>query len=158
MLIKRIPVLLIAICAFILIGQVASVSAAELDPTQHSAPEQALRPVQVFDVAAGKVVKSISNDAEFQKHAAAWTGSITGLAPQMTSDASCTYVYRIPLAVPMSIKINEISVSTTDLFLFYCKDKPPLILVFDENRKPYLFLFNADINPFLKKVGVPAMN
>ncbi|MEK3881397.1 hypothetical protein [Paenibacillus sp. PL2-23] len=122
-----------------------------------SSQEEALRPVQVFDVAAGKVVKTIPNDKKFQKMASKWTASITGLAPQLTAGQACTYVYRIPLAKPASITTGNISLTASDLFLFYCKDQPPMLLTFDDQRKPYLFLFQADIKPFIKKVGLPPL-
>lgn len=115
-----------------------------------------LNPIQVFDVAAGKVVKSVPNDSGFQKMAGEWISTVTGLAPQITTDQSCGYVYRVPLAKPGTITTGTITVTASDLFLFYCKDKPPMMLAFDEQRKPYLFLFKADIAPFVKKVGLPA--
>ncbi|RIX53541.1 hypothetical protein D3P08_08875 [Paenibacillus nanensis] len=121
-----------------------------------SSSEQPLRPVQVFDVEAGKVVKTIPNDAAFQKMAASWTKSITGLAPQLSPDQACSYVYRVPLAKPATVKAGHISVTTSDLFLFYCKEQPPVLLAFDAERRPFLFLFKADIAPFIKKVGLPA--
>lgn len=124
--------------------------------TAASSPEQMLRPVQVFDVAAGKVVKTIPNDSTFQKMASEWTSSVTGLAPQVTTDQACSYVYRVPLAKPVTISSGHLSVTTSDLFLFYCKEQPPVLLAFDDQRKPYLFLFKADIAPFIKKVGLPA--
>lgn len=151
-LLKRITALLITCCSLFLYAQIAD---AHSEPSQ-SAAETVLKPVQVFDVAAGKVIKTIPNDAEFQTLAASWISSITGPAPQITTDDSCSYVYRVPLQKSVSIKVNDITVGFDDLFLFYCKDKPPLLLVFDEKRRPYLFLFKADINPFIKKVGLPA--
>lgn len=153
---KKWSAALLAVCSLLLFAQLASASAAELSKPSKVAAEPGPKPVQVFDIAAGKVVKSIPNDAEFQSMAAAWTGSVTGLAPQITSDPSCSYVYRVPLDQPVTVKSNEVSVTAGDLFLFYCKDKPPLLLMFDSERKPYLFLFSADINPFVKKVGIPA--
>lgn len=128
-------------------------NAAKNDPGN----DGAMKPVQVFDVAQGKVVKSMPNDKKFQKMAKSWLKSVKGLAPQLTSDNSCTYVYRVPLAKPAEIKTGEITVMTQDLFLFYCQDKPPLMLVFDEERKPYLLLFDKDLKPFIRKVGVPEL-
>jgi len=131
-------------------GYAAAAAAAQSDPS----PNGSMKPVQVFDVAAGKVVKTIPNDKEFQKFAQSWIKSITGLAPNLTNDKSCSYVFRVPLSQAVTVKINEVSVATDDLFLFYCKDKPPLLLLFDEKRRPYLFLFKEDIAPFLKKAGI----
>lgn len=154
MLPKRLTALLIACCSLFMFAQAAGAAA---HPVQSApASETQLKPVQVFDVAAGKVVKTIPNDAQFQSFAATWIGSITGLAPQITSDESCSYVYRVPLAKPATVKMDEVAVISDDLFLFYCKDKPPLLLVFDEKRRPFLFLFKADITPFIQKVGLPA--
>ncbi|WP_337103419.1 hypothetical protein [Paenibacillus sp. YIM B09110] len=155
---KRATIMLIACFAMMMAGQ--SASAYVFDPAEsnnETLSEIEQKPVQVFDVAAGKVVKTIANDTGFQKMAADWVGSITDLAPQLSADESCGYVYRVPLTKPVTIKVKEISVTTADLFLFYCKDKPPLLLAFDENRKPFLFLVKADIKPFIQKVGIPAL-
>ncbi|MDQ6418176.1 hypothetical protein RB620_01880 [Paenibacillus sp. LHD-117] len=119
--------------------------------------ENGLKPVQVFDVAQGKVVKAVPNDKQFQKMAKSWLKSVSGLSPQLTNDNSCTFVYRVPLAKPATIKVDSITVTTQDLFIFYCQDNPPLLLVFDGDRKPYLLLFKEDLKPFIKKVGVPAL-
>ncbi|CAM4402371.1 hypothetical protein FHS16_001829 [Paenibacillus endophyticus] len=152
---KRIAAMLLACCSLFLFAQLASAYPAH---QAHTAPatETGLKPVQVFDVAAGKVIKTIPNDAQYQSFASSWVNSISGLAPQVTNDESCSYVYRVPLAKAVTIKSNDVSVTSDDLFLFYCKDKPPILLVFDEKRRPYLFLFKADIKPFLQKVGVPS--
>lgn len=122
-----------------------------------AAPEtQQLRPVQVFDVKEEKVVKTIPNDDEFQAYVAEWIGSVTGLAPQLQPDDSCSYVYRIPLRKPLTASLNHLTIRSEDVFLFYCEGKPPFLLVFDEKRRPYLLLFKADIRPFIRKVGLPA--
>jgi hypothetical protein len=122
-----------------------------------AAPEdQPFKPVQVFDVKAGKVILSTPNDKQYQEFANKWIASITGLAPQLTNDDSCNYVYRVPLEKPVTISVNGTKLVADDVFLFYCDGKPPLLLVFDEQRRPYLLLFKEDIAPFIKKVGIPA--
>ena len=166
MMYKRLTVIVTAMLSLVLMGlpvfaapTIAAPEQALLESANPStSSEPSLRPVQLFDVAAGKVVKNIPNDDEFQKIVASWTKSITGLAPQITSDANCSHVFRVPLAKPANIKWNEINVNFSDVFLFYCKDKEPFLLVFDEQRKPYLFLFKEDIKPFLTKVGFPVGN
>ncbi|WP_168119104.1 hypothetical protein [Paenibacillus sp. HB172176] len=154
--------LLLSLCAlFVLLSACPSAFASPQDKQpQKSAKFAAVgeqttsRPVQVFDIAAGKVIKSIPNDQAFQKMAGDWIDSITGLSPQISNDNSCTYVFRVPLNEPVTVASGNLSLTTADLFLFYCKDKPPLLLVFDGQRKPYLFLFKANIKPFMKKTGM----
>ncbi|MFC4101015.1 hypothetical protein [Paenibacillus xanthanilyticus] len=125
--------------------------------TQGFAMEEAeapVRPVQVFDVAAGKVVKSVPNSPEYQQIAKAWIKEAKELAPQLQPDEKCGYVFRIPLDQPAVIKAPGVSIQASDIFLFYCPEKPKLLLVFDENRKPFLFQLNVDVKPFLSKVGL----
>lgn len=115
-----------------------------------------LRPVQVFDVAEGKVVKTIENDAQFQQFAAGWLGSVTGLSPQLKPEDKCGHVFRVPLGQPITVRTQGLEVSAAEVFLFYCPQKPSVLLVFDPQRKPYIFTFNADVKPFLRKVGLPS--
>jgi len=113
-------------------------------------------PVQVFDVKAEKVVKSVDNDRQYQKFARSWLKSVTGFAPQLKSDDSCLYVYRVPLNKPVKVKVSQTELVVREVFLFNCANKPPLLLVFDDQRRPYLLLFSADIAPFVKKIGIPS--
>lgn len=128
-------------------------------PLAYAAPEERvpMRPVQVFDVKAEKVVKSVPNDEQFQAYVAEWMNAVTGFAPQLQAGESCTYVYRIPLAKPVTASFHNVLIRSEDVFLFYCNDKPPMLLVFDERHRPYLLLFKSDITPFIRKVGLPAL-
>ncbi|WP_116188704.1 hypothetical protein [Paenibacillus taihuensis] len=112
------------------------------------------RPVQAFDVVQGKVVKSVPNSPEFQGYAKSWLNGVTGLSPKLSADDKCGYVFRIPLDQPTAVKAGNAQVMTQDVFLFYCPKKPQLLLVFDENRKPYLLTFKGNIKPFLKAMDL----
>ncbi|MWC28525.1 hypothetical protein [Paenibacillus sp. MMS18-CY102] len=146
---------LAAAIAFLLFTLAFASSAAAHASTEKKA-ETPKQPVQVFDVKAEKVVKSIDNDKQFQKYARGWLKSVTGFAPQLKSDDSCLYVYRVPLLKPTKVKIDQTELSVKEVFLFNCAGKPPLLLVFDEQRRPYLLLFKADTKPFVDKVGIPS--
>jgi len=112
------------------------------------------RPVQAFDVVAGKVVKTVPNSVDYQKIAADWLKSVKGLAPQASIGSKCGYVFRIPLDKPAEVKAGAQTLRTSDVFLFYCPDKLKLLLVFDEHRKPFLLDFSADVAPFLQRIAV----
>ncbi|EFM09711.1 conserved hypothetical protein [Paenibacillus curdlanolyticus YK9] len=143
-----------AAVAFLLMTLAFASSAAAYASTEKAQTPQ--QPVQVFDVKAEKVVKTIDNDKQFQKFARGWLKSVTGFAPQLKSDDSCLYVYRVPLLKPAKVKVDQTELVVKEVFLFNCAGKPPLLLVFDEQRRPYLLLFNADTKPFVKKVGIPS--
>lgn len=142
---KIIAILMIAFC--LLLPAAAGAQA-------HDEGAGLQRPVQAFDVTAGKVVKSVANTKEYQAFAKKWLASVTGLAPQLTTDDKCGYVFRIPLDQPATVRTTGLNVQTSDVFLFYCPDKPQLLLIFDENRRPYLLKFTADIKPFLRTIGI----
>jgi hypothetical protein len=115
------------------------------------------RPVQVFDVKAGKVVHTVENDEEFQELARTWLRSVTGLSPKLHPGEDCGFVYRVPLAEPGVARIGDTSIAVRDVFLFHCERDKPLLLVFDAGNRPYLLNFEADLGPFLRKLAAPGM-
>jgi|GEM_PF-441401 len=117
-----------------------------------------LKPVQVFDVKAGKVVHSVENDEEFQAMAREWLRSVTGLSPRLKPGDDCGFVYRVPLAEPGTVRIGETTIAAVrDIFLFHCEREQPFLLVFDPANRPYLLNFSADLRPFLRKLAAPDM-
>ncbi|WP_314002810.1 hypothetical protein [uncultured Paenibacillus sp.] len=120
-----------------------------------SAPEPMVKPVQVFDVKAGKVVKTIPNDAEYQRFAVEWLRSVTGLSPQLKPHEKCGFVYRVPLTRPIQTQVGALKFEVDDVFLFHCEQYEPVLLVFDAERRPYLLTFKADLKPFLRKIAAP---
>ena len=134
---------------FLSIGMFEAGAAAA--PNQATSPNPS-RPVQIFDVKAGKVIKSIPNDEKFQELTRGYLKSVTGLAPQMAPDKNCSYVYRIPLNEPNNIKVGEFSIQTTDVFIFHCANSKPVILCFNEQRKPFMLEFQSDLTPLLIKL------
>lgn len=151
--IRSLPRIAAAIAFMLLMLSAAFPLAAHAADAKAKAPNH---PVQVFDVKAERVVKSVDNDKQYQKFARSWLKSVTGLAPQLKTDDTCLYVYRVPLYKPAKVKVADTELKVKEVFLFNCDGKPPLLLVFDEQRHPYLLLFSADIRPFVAKIGIPS--
>ena len=129
--------------------------ASAIDDIQGRTPQTPGRPVQVFDVKAGKVVRSVPNDAEFQQMAREWLRSVTGLSPRLQPGEDCGFVYRVPLTEPVAVRAGGMTITVRDVFLFHCERKKPLLLVFDSGNRPYLLNFEADLRPFLRKLAAP---
>ncbi|PLT45731.1 hypothetical protein B8V81_4162 [Paenibacillus pasadenensis] len=117
------------------------------------APSKPDRPVQVFDVRAGKVVQSFPNEDAYQQIARAWLDAAEGLSPNLSPDDDCGYVFRIPLRKPASVKVGSLRLTAEDVFLFYCPEREPELLVFDERKKPYLLTARPDLRPFFERIG-----
>lgn len=130
-------------------GKIAPATSAQTAPSERQGP------IQVFDVAQGKIIKSVPNDSRFQEMAAAWAASVTGLAPQVSPGEDYAYVFRMPLEKAVPIDTGTVHIKVTTLFMFYGKDKQPLLLGFDDNRKPYLFTFKSNVSDFIKRMELP---
>jgi hypothetical protein len=146
--IRRRILLLLLLAALVCLAVPASALAAMSE-------EPAMKPVQVFDVKAGKVVRTIPNDAEYQQFAQGWLKSVTGLSPKVRPDEKCGFVYRIPLQKPYPLQVDKLNFAVNDVFLFYCSGAEPILLVFDEARHPYLLELTTDLKPFLRKIAAP---
>lgn len=111
--------------------------------------------IQVFDVQKGKVVLTTENNEQFQKFAHSWLAGIKQFAPEVQPDMKATYIFRVPLIPPVSLQVGQTKLHVAEIFMFYYKDKEPLLLVFDENKKPYLFHTSEDVTPFLNFLTIP---
>lgn len=108
--------------------------------------------VQVFDIKSGKVIKTIPNDDQIQQFANQLISSITGLAPEVSPDSSAQSIIRIPISTPRQIKVGQTNLFINELFLFHYKTKHSLLLVFDENKKPFLLQYTSDSTPLIKYI------
>lgn len=113
--------------------------------------------VQVFDVAKGKVVHTVANSPQFQKTAEQWLSQITSLAPEIQPDMKATYIVRVPVDPAKTLNVGQVTLPVKEIFLFYYSDasKEPLLLMFDENKKPYFFHIHEDIKPFIQSLNIP---
>lgn len=113
--------------------------------------------IQVFDVKKGSVILSVANNEDFQAEAKKWLSDITSLAPEIQPDMGATYIIRVPLTPHQTVNVGNVNLTAKEVFLFYYSDTDdePLLLVFDENKKPYFFHIHEDVTPFLKKLELP---
>ncbi|MCM3633001.1 hypothetical protein [Paenibacillus camelliae] len=174
---KRSITALLILMSFVMIAPVASLTASAHEPQQVyedynwvSIPAQFMmgesqsqaQPVnnniQVFDVAKGKVVHAVANNEQFQKTAEQWLGQITSLAPEIQPDMKATYIVRVPVDPAKPLKVGQVTLTVKEIFLFYYADpnKEPLLLMFDDNKKPYFFHIHEDITPFIKSLNIPS--
>ncbi len=122
--------------------------------TDSKSPQHLVHPVQIFDVAAGQIIKTLENGPRFQAYARSWLSGVKGLSPSLGPQDKCGYVFRIPLDQPVPLQVGELSFHVQDVFLFYCIDREPELLVFDAKYRPYLLSVTVDPAPFLSEIGL----
>lgn len=110
--------------------------------------------VQVFDVKEGHVIKSVDSSSKIQKQVKRILKNVYEFAPEVQPDMKAKYIIRIPVKSGTTVKLNDASIAIQELFIFYYVDKEPLLLVFDENKKPFLFHTSYSIEPLLKLIQV----
>lgn len=110
-------------------------------------------PVQIFDVALGKVVATLPNTKEMQDQAKTWIGSITGLSPSIKAEPRDGLVIRIPLqqAEPVQSGISGDKVQELFLFASSTHPRPFQMLMFTQKGQPLFVLTEAELTPFLHK-------
>jgi len=126
-------------------------------PAQLMLPEQSelANLVQVFDVKKGQVVQTTENNEYFQKNVHQWLSGITGFAPEVSPDLKAKYIVRVPVKPAATLQVGTTKLNVMEVFLFYYEDKEPILLIFDETKKPYIFHIHNDVKPFLKYLAIP---
>ncbi|HIW33796.1 MAG TPA: hypothetical protein IAA29_13525 [Candidatus Paenibacillus intestinavium] len=126
-------------------------------PAQLIITEQSERvnQVQVFDVKKGEVVQTTANNEYFQKNAHQWLSGITGLAPEISPDLKAKYIVRVPVQPIATLQVGTTKLNVGEIFLFYYDDKEPMLLIFDEAKKPYIFHIHNDVKPFIQYLSIP---
>lgn len=111
-----------------------------------------LPPVQLFDIKAQRIIRTLPNNATFQAEANKWITSVSGISPQLTIGHSSGHIVRIPLLAFTNIVLPKETLQVKDVFLIYCPGKEPLLLVLSKERKTYLLTLNTNVKPFMKQM------
>ncbi|GAX91193.1 hypothetical protein [Effusibacillus lacus] len=101
--------------------------------------------VEVFDVQAGKVVHTVPNSAEIQKEIRLCLGSITGLSERVNVMPKEGRVCKIPIEPPVKVENEWVNFLVEEVYLMVSDSEKPLLLLFDDENKPYLVEFSHDI-------------
>ncbi|MGZ9584096.1 type IV secretion system protein VirB6 [Paenibacillus marinisediminis] len=112
-------------------------------------------PVQLFDMQQERIIKTFKNDDFFQNAAKEWLMGVTGMSPQLTIGSNMGYIVRVPLMAPYTVKLNNHSFETRDVFLVYVPNRTPLLLLFSAERKTYLLETKANVGPFMQRMLEP---
>jgi hypothetical protein len=144
------------ILCVLLTGSAVIVPEAAAAPAPAASPAlpAKLQPVQIFDVSAGKVVRTLDNSPQFQAIARQWLSDVQGMSPNFMPDDRCGYVFRIPLESKQLVQMERLTLNIQEVFLFYCRGREPELLAFDKRNKPYLLRVNTDLGPFLTLAGL----
>lgn len=104
--------------------------------------------VEIFDIEAGSVIRSLENSAVFRKEACKYLDSIKGMYGSVKVFPKAGYIVKIPLEPPVktSGKLPETAgIEYADkIYVIFPLQSKPYLLLLDGQSRPYCFKFGAD--------------
>lgn len=111
--------------------------------------------IQLFDISKGKVVKNMAPSPVFQDEAEKIIISIAGLYVKVKPFPETGYIVKIPLNPRLNVQNLFISATIDKIFVIFTKDEAPLLLVLDQNERPYIYTFTHSTQKLLDTLKYP---
>ncbi|HBR03321.1 MAG TPA: hypothetical protein DD738_12010 [Ruminiclostridium sp.] len=112
--------------------------------------------IEVFDISKGEVISKTSVNIEIQNEVFHYIKAVKTLYTKVIPFPSKGYIIRVPFEKPMNVKIkllNDVGIKTLDsAFIILSEKEAPLLLVLDDQHRPYFYTFNASVQPLLDYV------
>ena len=106
--------------------------------------------IEVMDVKQGKIMKHIPNTEAIQKEVRQFITTITGLSPSVRIEPRDGIAYKIPVEPPITYGGKWFSTVIDEVILMVGSNEEPRLLIFDDENKPYVVVFEHDIREVLK--------
>jgi hypothetical protein len=114
--------------------------------------------IELFDISKGEVIKRMPLTSDIQNEVVNYVKTIKSLYTKVVPFPKKGYVIRIPFERPIKTNLkllNEQGIKSLDsVFIIISEKEQPLILVLDNQRRPYFYTFNASIQPLLDYLGL----
>lgn len=112
--------------------------------------------IEVFDIGKGEIISKTPLTSDVQNEVFNYIKSIKSLYTKVIPFPEKGYVIRVPLDPPMNVNIkllNDVGIKSLDsVFIILSNKEAPVLLVLDNQRRPYFYTFNASIQPLLDYV------
>jgi hypothetical protein len=106
--------------------------------------------VQIFDVEKGRIVKKLKICAPIQAEAEKILNSVTGLYVKVKPLPPKGYIVKIPINPPLMVQNQFINAPVDNIFIIFTETEPPILLLLDENGKPFVYNFSAKTDTLKK--------
>lgn len=112
--------------------------------------------VEVFDIAKGEVIITEPSSIDIQNEVFNYVKTIKGLYTKVMPFPEKGYIIRVPFDTPIKVNqelLNNAGIRALDSIFIILSDKEaPIILILDNQEKPYFYTFNASVQPLLDYV------
>lgn len=94
--------------------------------------------VEVFDIEKEQVVKRFANTSEIQDEMKKYVETIDRSIPPLEAMPKKGKMVRIPLHPALQVENQWMKSVIFEVFFIVLPDREPFVILYDENRKPYL--------------------
>jgi hypothetical protein len=111
-----------------------------------------LKPVEIFDVSQGIVIKKSQSSEKIQKTAYDYLMNISSLYVKVKALPDKGHIIKIPFEEPKLIQNKWINGNVSEVFVILPEQQKPYLLVLDESRRPFFYNFEGNTYELLKSL------
>ncbi len=105
--------------------------------------------IEVFDLKQERVIRQAPNSKWVQAEVKQCLHSIHGITKRFNPIPKDGHIYKIPLEPPIMVSNQWLNGLVDEVKLILPDEDLPLLMVFDEENRPYFFEFKYDIENLL---------
>ncbi|MGI6085468.1 MAG: hypothetical protein ACOYIF_08480 [Acetivibrionales bacterium] len=114
--------------------------------------------IEVFDITKGEVIISEPATIDIQNEVFNYVKTIKNLYTKVMPFPDKGYVIRVPFDTPIKVKqklLNDSGIKALDSVFIILSDKEaPIMLILDNQERPFFYTFNSSIQPLLDYVNL----
>lgn len=108
--------------------------------------------IEVFDVKKEQVVKTIANSDRIQREVNKCLNTITSMTKRFNPIPEEGQIIKIPVEPSVMVNNQWFSSLVDEVKLILPTNETPLLMIFDDENKPYFFEFKQDITKLLSEM------
>ncbi|HHW23675.1 MAG TPA: hypothetical protein GXX26_12490 [Clostridiaceae bacterium] len=112
--------------------------------------------IEVFDITKGEIIISQPSNINIQNEVFNYLKTIKSLYTKVMPFPDKGYVIRVPFNESIRVDqkiLNDSGIKSVDSLYIILSDKEaPIILILDNQERPYFYTFNASIQPLLEYI------
>jgi hypothetical protein len=121
-------------------------------PAAHAAHATHLSNIEIFDVKNERVIKLVANSKEIQGEIQQCLKAVKGITKRLIPITKDSKIIKIPIQPSIMVNNQWMNTLIDEVKLILPTNAPPLLMLFDDENRPYFFEFDYDVRTLLAKM------